>query len=127
MSARPLARLRPGVRVGIVLGLELVHDARWLGCIAKATLPLSASQTTLPFCALVDLLELGEPPVVLEADLELREIEVVGIAEAAEEQPVHDLGQRLVAAADAAVGGDVEDDRVGRDVLGDLAEQDVDA
>src|ERR1019366_7840997 len=45
-------------------------------------------------------------------DLQLGEIEVLGIAEALEEEPVHDLGQRLVTAPDAAVGGDVEDDGV---------------
>jgi hypothetical protein len=63
--------------------------------------------------------------LLLEADLELREVEVLRVAEALEEEPVHDLGERLVAAADASVRRDVEDDRVGRDLLVDGLEQDL--
>ncbi len=65
------------------------------------------------------VLETGELPLLLQADLELRQVEILRVVEALQEQPVHDLGQRLVAAADAAVGRDVEDHGVGRDLLVD--------
>ena len=66
-----------------------------------------------------------ELALLLEADLQLREVEILRVAEALEEEPVHDLGQRLVAAADAAVRRDVEDDRMGRDLLVDGLQQDL--
>src|SRR5690606_916234 len=75
--------------------------------------------------ALILVLELPERALLLEADLQLREVEVLRVAEALEEEPVHDLGERLVAAADASVRRDVEDDRVGRDLLVDGLEQDL--
>ena len=70
-------------------------------------------------CSLVELPRTSSSrPSSSRRDLQLGEVEVLGVAEALEEEPVHDLGQRLVAAPDAAVGGDVEDDGVGRDLLG---------
>ena len=47
-----------------------------------------------------------------------------GYDQVGQEQPVDDLGERLVAALHGAVGGDVEDDGVGRPVLGNLLQQD---
>ena len=71
------------------------------------------------------LLEFLEPALRLQGDLEFGQVDVLGVTEARQEQAVHDLGQHLVARPDAAVGGDVEDDRVGRDLLVDGVEDDV--
>ena len=69
---------------------------------AKATLPLPSSQLC-PYSLLVQVLELFEPVVRLQRDLELAQVEIRRVAEALEQLAIHDLGQRLVTAADASV------------------------
>ena len=133
---------RFGELAGVDVGLALVAESTRSRCRGRCSgsMPvhrragLGESRTRRCPCVRPSLsadipeggLELIESAVAFEADLELGEIEILGVAEAAQEQPVHDLGQRLVAAADTAVGRDVEDDRVGGDLLGDLVEQDLD-
>ncbi len=46
---------------------------------------------------LVDLLEPFKLALLLQVDFEFGEVEVVGIAEARQEEPVHDLAEHLVA------------------------------
>ena len=70
-------------------------------------------------------LEALEFPLLLERDLELGQIEVLSVAKALQEQPVHDLGERLVSALDAPIGRDVENHGVSRNVFRDLLEQDL--
>ena len=69
------------------------------------------------------VLESRKLVLLFQADLQLRQIEILGVPKALQEQPVHDLGQRLVAGPDTSVGRDVEDDGVCRDLLGDRPEQ----
>ena len=75
------------------------------------------------FCVLG--LEASKPPIFFERDLQLGEVEIPGVPEAVQEEPVHDLGQRLVACADATVGGHVEDHGVRGDALVDLLEHNL--
>ena len=64
---------------------------------------------------------------LLERDLQLGKVEIAGVAEGVEELSVDDLRQHLVAGADAAVGRDVEDHRLGRDLLADVLDEHLDA
>ena len=70
------------------------------------------------------VLEPDKLPLLFEIDLQLREIEIVRVPQAPQEQPIHDLAEHLIARPDAAVGGYVEDHRVGGDVLVDRLEDD---
>src|SRR4051812_47692106 len=65
-----------------------------------------------------------EASIFLEGDLQLGQIEVVGIAQALEEESIHDLGERLIPAANAPVGRDIKYHGVSRDVLRNVLEQD---
>ena len=90
-----------------------------------AILPFSTSQSLFEDLAVLGL-EAVQPALCFQCDLELREVEIACVAQALEEEPVHDLGDALVAGTDTAVGGDVEDDRFGRDLLRDVLEQHLD-
>jgi hypothetical protein len=116
-----LDRLHPRVGHRVRRGIERVHHPAGLGQREGDLDPSRPTSSLPPVISLVGGLEVGEPPLGLEGDLELGQVEVLGVAQALEEEPVHDLGQGLVAAADAAIGRDVEDDGVGRDLAGDDA------
>ena len=116
MSARSLTAFTQQSAVGIGLGLELVHHPAGLAATAKATLPFSASHS-LPKSSLVARLEGLQPALGSRGRSPARRGRGPGVAQALQEEPVHDLGEGLVAAPDAAVGGDVEDDGIGRDLL----------
>ena len=124
MSARFMADSRQLSAVGVGRGIKLVHHAARLlhgdGDLALLVVPVLVEDVV------VLGLEGVEPAFFLQGDFELREIEVPRVAQALEEEPVHDLGDALVAGADAAVGGDVEDHRLGGDVLADVGQQHLD-
>ena len=119
----PHRRLPPAVHSRVGGGLERVHHpARLLhgdGDLALLGVPVAVEELLVPG------LEGLEPPLVLERDLKLGEIQVARVAEALQEEPVHDLGEGLVARPDPPVRRDVEDHRLGRDLLADVPEQDL--
>ena len=114
----------PTVDPGIGGRVQLMHDtARLLhgdGDLALLDIPIPGE----------DLLVLGlegsEAALLLQGDLQLGEVQVPGITQALQEEPVHDLGDALVTGADAAVGRDIEDNGLGGDLLIDGLEQDLD-
>ncbi len=121
MSARPWAESRQLSAVAIRLGFELVHDAARL-LQREGDEPLGLVPVLLVDLRVL-LLERVQPILLLEGDLELGDVQFSRVAEALEEEAIHDLGDRLTAAADPAVGRDVEDDGMSRDVLLDVLER----
>jgi hypothetical protein len=115
--------LAPAVHGRVGRGVERVHHAARLldgdGDLPLLDVPLLAEDLA------VFGLESVEVGVLLQGDLQLREVQVARVPEALQEEPVHDLRDALVAGADAPVGGDVEDDGLGGNALGDVAEQDL--
>ena len=95
--------------------MAVEHPAR-LADSAKATLPFSVAHSLVKSRLVLVLEALLSLFLLLEADLELREVEILRVAEALKKEPVHDLGERLVPAADTAIGRDVEDDSVSGDL-----------
>ena len=114
-------RLAPAIRRRVRRRIQLVHDAACLlhgdGDQALADVPVLVERL------LVLGLEGVEATRFLQGDLQLGQVEIAGIPEALQKESVHDLGDALVAGADAAVGGDIEDDGLRGDLLGDVAEQ----
>ena len=111
----------PGVRGGIGGGIEFRHHAAGLaqreGDLGLLLVPVLVEDR------LVARLEVVETALGFQVDLQLGDVDVLGVAEVTDKAPVHDLGHALVGRTDAAVGGDVEDDGVGGDALGDLLQQ----
>ena len=65
------------------------------------------------------LFEHFELVIRFKRDFELGKVDVLGVIEACEKKPIHDFRQHLVAGSDAAIGRDVEDDGMRRDLLVD--------
>ncbi len=88
-------RLGPGVghreRVGVHLVERPARLAEGEHGPGLADVPLALG------LRLVDLLEPFKLALLLQVDFEFGEVEVVGIAEARQEEPVHDLAEHLVA------------------------------
>lgn len=120
----PHRRLAPAVGGRVSRRIHFMHDPTGLlhrdGDEPFADVPVLVEGLSVP------CLESVETARFLERDLEFGEVEITRIVEALQEEPVHDLGDALVASADASVGRDVEDDRLGGYLLGDVAEQNLD-
>ena len=67
-------------------------------------------------------LEVVEAASFLQGDFQLRQVEVARVTQALQEEPVHDPGDTLVTGEDAVVRRDVENDRLRRNLLGDVAQ-----
>ena len=115
--------MNPGIHLRVAIAIERVHHCARLterqGDQVLVLVPLLLELLS------IGLLEAVKSALLFESDFELCEIEVLGVAEVLEEEPVHDFCDGLVAALDAAVGRHIEDDGVGRDVLDDLFEQNL--
>ena len=70
-------------------------------------------------------LEFFESATLFQRDLQLGQVQVLGVAEALQEEPVHDFGDALVACTNASVGRNVEDDCFRRDMLSNASQQDL--
>ena len=117
-------RLAPAIGRRVGRRVQRMHDAAGMlnrdGDLALLDVPVLVEHLV------VRLLEFVEPILAVKRDLQFRQVEVTGVAQALQEEPVHDLRDRLVAGTDAAVRGHIEDHGVGRDMLGDVLEQYLD-
>ena len=82
--------------------------------------------TRIPILA-EDLLILGfegsQITSFLQCDFQLRKVKIPRIAQALQEEPIHDLGNALIAGADPTICGHIEDHRLGGDLFSDAREQ----
>ena len=116
-------RFPPAVGRGIGGRLQLVHHTAGLlhrnGDQAFARIPILAK----------DLLVLGlegsQFTRFFQGDFQLREVEIPCIAQALQEEPVHDLRNTLIARTDPPICGDIKDHRLGGDLLSDARQQNL--
>ena len=101
-----------------------MHDATGLiqgdGDFALLLVPL-------PLVNLLELrLECLQLVPLFERDFEFGQFQGFGVTEALQKHSVSDLGERLVAGPDAALGRNVEDDGFSRNLGGDVLEEHLD-
>ena len=124
-SARDCSGLDPGVRARKGRRVERLHDsARAIERDrnqAFLMIPLPLEEFAV-FC-----LECFELSSRFQSNLQLGQVEVTSVTKSVEEVAIEDLGQHLVAGADAPVGRDVENHRPGGDLLADGLDEHLDA
>src|SRR6266545_4850156 len=115
------SRFAPTVHLRICSGLDFAHYATGLlhgeSDFGFLDVPILAEDSG------ESIFEESQTTFGFERDLQLRQIEVAGIAQPLQKQAVHDFSDRLIAAADAAIGGYIEDDRLGGNLFVDVREQ----